>query len=385
MPKGIYVRHVRDCRSRLGSECSCSPSYQAHVWDNARGRRVRRTFTEQDGGEVAAKLWRRDAQIDLRRGREVAGRSTVTLRDASDQWLELARKGVVRARSGDEYKPSTIRSYETSLRLRVLDAYGAEPVADIRRRDLQDLVDEWVSEGKAAATVQATVIPLQSLFRWLIDRGQVDADPTDDLRTPAVRSMRDRVADPAEARSLLAVLPEDDRAIWATAMYTGLRRGEIMALTVDRIDLEEGLVDVRHGWDYVEGRIDTKGRNRRKVPVPKVLRAIISAHLLRTGRRGSALAFGGSDISPFEPRTLQHRADAAWEAAKARRITLHECRHTYAAFCIAAGVNAKALQTYMGHASIQTTFNLYGHLMPGSEAEVAALLDGYLDSAGGGA
>jgi hypothetical protein len=45
---------------------------------------------------------------------------------------------------------------------------------------------------------------------------------------------------------------------------------------------------------------------------------------------------------------------------------------------IAAGVNAKALQTFMGHSSIQVTFDLYGHLMPGSEAEAAALLDAYL-------
>jgi integrase len=58
---------------------------------------------------------------------------------------------------------------------------------------------------------------------------------------------------------------------------------------------------------------------------------------------------------------------SAWENAKAERITLHEARHTFASLMIAAGVNAKALQSYMGHASITTTFNLYGHLMPGNE------------------
>jgi integrase len=49
---------------------------------------------------------------------------------------------------------------------------------------------------------------------------------------------------------------------------------------------------------------------------------------------------------------------------------------------IAAGVNAKALSTYMGHAGIQITLDLYGHLMPGNESEAAAQLDAYLDSAG---
>ena len=52
------------------------------------------------------------------------------------------------------------------------------------------------------------------------------------------------------------------------------------------------------------------------------------------------------------------------------RITLHECRHTFASLMIAAGVNAKALSTFMGHATIAVTLDTYGHLMPGSEARL---------------
>jgi integrase len=62
-------------------------------------------------------------------------------------------------------------------------------------------------------------------------------------------------------------------------------------------------------------------------------------------------------------------------------ITLHECRHTFASLMIAAGVNAKALQTYMGHSSVAVTLDRYGHLMPGTEAEAASLLDAYLTAA----
>jgi integrase len=60
-------------------------------------------------------------------------------------------------------------------------------------------------------------------------------------------------------------------------------------------------------------------------------------------------------------------------------ITLHECRHTFASLMIAAGCNAKALSTYMGHATVGTTMDLYGHLMPGNESESVALLDSYLE------
>jgi integrase len=60
------------------------------------------------------------------------------------------------------------------------------------------------------------------------------------------------------------------------------------------------------------------------------------------------------------------------------RVTLHRCRHLYASMSIAAGVNVKALSTYMGHASITITLDRYGHLLPGNESEAASLLDAYL-------
>ncbi|TMC25960.1 MAG: hypothetical protein E6J32_12960 [Chloroflexi bacterium] len=63
---------------------------------------------------------------------------------------------------------------------------------------------------------------------------------------------------------------------------------------------------------------------------------------------------------------------------------LHECRHTFASLMIAAGVNAKALSSFMGHSSVTITLDRYGHLFPGSEAEAAGLLDEYLARAGGG-
>jgi integrase len=73
------------------------------------------------------------------------------------------------------------------------------------------------------------------------------------------------------------------------------------------------------------------------------------------------------------------RARAVWIAADLQPITLHECRHTYASLMIAAGVNAKALSTYLGHASITVTLDRYGHLLPGNEREAAGRLDRYLD------
>ena len=91
-----------------------------------------------------------------------------------------------------------------------------------------------------------------------------------------------------------------------------------------------------------------------------------------------ALVFGVTPKTPFQATVVYRRADKAWKKAGLGQLRLHQARHTYASFMIAAGVNAKALSAFMGHSSIKVTFDLYGHLMPGTEAEAAALLDRYL-------
>jgi integrase len=83
-------------------------------------------------------------------------------------------------------------------------------------------------------------------------------------------------------------------------------------------------------------------------------------------------------------RTQAERAGKRWTEQGHDRLTLHDARHTYASLMIAAGVNAKALSTFMGHANIGITLDLYGHMMPGSEAEAATLLDAYLAREVGG-
>lgn len=136
----------------------------------------------------------------------------------------------------------------------------------------------------------------------------------------------------------------------------------------------------RAGGAALEGFIEPKSRvGRRNVPIPGVLRDHLVEH--RMNGSGDGLVFGRSPVSPFPPMTVSERAKAAWRSHGLVPITLHECRHTFASLMIAAGVNAKALSTYMGHASIAITLDKYGHLMPGNENEAADLLDAYLKRA----
>lgn len=234
------------------------------------------------------------------------------------------------------------------------------------------------SEGCSPSTIRNALLPLRVIYRRAANRGEVATIPTTGLELPAVRGRRDRIASPAEACALLAALPEQDRAIWATAFYAGLRRGEIMALRWEDVDLKHDVLRVRRSYDPIAGPIEPKSRaGTRTVPIASVLRGELLAHRLRSGRF-VGLVFGRAAERPFNPASLSNRAGRAWKASGLTPIGLHECRHTCASFLIAAGANAKALSVILGHSTIGITFDRYGHLMPGAEAQVGSLLDEFL-------
>jgi integrase len=117
------------------------------------------------------------------------------------------------------------------------------------------------------------------------------------------------------------------------------------------------------------------------VPLLAILRDYLDEHLLQNDDDVDALVFGRSPTLPFAPMAIGKRARKAWKAAKLEPITLHECRHTFASLLIDSGANPKAVQEYLGHSKIQTTFDVYGHQFPGSRDEVRERMDAYLEAA----
>jgi len=151
----------------------------------------------------------------------------MTLAQAAAEWLEGARAGTIRTRSGDAYKPGTVRSYERALRLRVLPELGAHRLTDLTRFHMKDLVDRLQAQGLDASTIQVTFASIGVIYARALDRGKIALNPTTGVKLPRAKGKRNRIASPEEAACLLAALPEDDRTLWATAMYAGLRRGEL--------------------------------------------------------------------------------------------------------------------------------------------------------------
>jgi integrase len=379
MAEGIRKRHSKDCPAKEGERCRCRGGYEASVYSVRDGRKIYKTFAH----EAEAKSWRAESKRALDWG-AMRAPSAKTLREVAMAWLEGVERGEIRSRSGRIYKPSTVRGYRTSLHERILPLVGDRKLNAITTSDLQEIVDAWQVEGQAPATIRNSLKPLQAVFRRARTREGLALNPTHDLELPAPNPAEVQIVAPETAAALLKALPVEDRAIWSTAIYAGLRYGELRALRWAAIDLASKTIRVRESWDPKEGSIAPKTRtSKRTTPMPEVIRAsLVELRGRRPAAPDDALVFATDDGSPFHAASIYRRADRAWAAAGIPdRLRLHQARHTYASFMIAAGVNAKALSVFMGHSSIKVTFDLYGHLMPGTEAQAAALLDDFLGGA----
>jgi integrase len=394
---GIEVVHQRHCRHRTG-RCTCSPSYRVQVWD-ARARKLqRKTFRVK----AEAITWRDDVRVAVRTG-TIRPQARTTVAEAAQALIAGIGDGTVLDRTGKPYKPSTRRSYAQAINAYLEpDLLASVALSDVRRRDVQDYADRLRNMGLSPSTIANKLDPIRVIFRRALRRDEIAVDPTVELELPAVRGRRERIAGRAEAAALIDALPEAERALWATALYAGLRRGELRGLRWSDVDLasEPAVVHVRRTWDDAEGEVDVKTEaGFRTVPLTGRLRALVVEHGLTTRRGGDDLVFGRTASDPFTPTTVRTRALTAWgwkripnpEPEGSRMVwvkargdaldplTPHEARHCAASYLIEAGLNDLELTATIGHSDSRTTKRIYGHLFPDSGATIAAKLDAYLE------
>jgi integrase len=388
---GITVRHKRTCPSRTGGKCPSKEkciTYEARVWSKEDEKQISKTFSGQ-GALGAAKGWRIDALSEVKNGKQRASTGT-TVAQAAETWLEAANDGSIRKPDGERYKPSVLRQYESDLERYLLPLLGSMQMSNLRRRDLQRVVDRLVGLGLSGSRVRGAVMPLRAICRRAIRSDEIAVNPTADLELPAANGTRNRVASDDERDLLIETLPDADQALWATAFYAGLRRGELRALRDEDVDLDANVIHVRHGWDDVKGEIDPKSKKgARDVPVGDVLRRYLLERRARTGRRGSDLFFGRTAREPFTPSNVRKRALEAWAVAavgafltrqplpvELEPIGLHECRHTYVSWMHEMGFNLENIGDYVGHSSTYMT-DTYRHLRDGHLSDAVDIMDAY--------
>jgi integrase len=379
VPSGIRERHARDCATHAGKKrCSCSPSFEAVV-SFARGERRRKTFPSLSD----AKAWRTQLLAAKTRSRQRAP-SSITLRDAAAEYVEGMRDGSITTRSGQPYKPSTIRGYEQSLELHALPDLGGRRAADVTTGDIQRLVERLSKERHAGTTIANVINPLRAIYRRLVVLGRVNDNPTRGAVLPISRAKRLHAGDPGDAARVIAAVAEQDRCAWALAFYAGLRLGELRALRWGDIDEKVGVIHVRLSWDVKEGEIDPKSTaGVRDVPILTPLLPHLAAQRAACAwsTDPDGLVLGSSRRGPLGYNGLRGRSTIGFAAAGVKRVTLHEARHSFASYLAASGIGIKDLTVILGHSSVTVSLDRYGHLFEAGKAQTAAQINAWFHAA----
>jgi integrase len=307
-----------------------------------------------------------------------------------DEWLALQTTQV---------QPSTWESYDAVVRRYVRPALGEQPLEALHPRGLSRFYVELLSGGgrDGAALSLRTVRYVHAILHKALDdarrAGYLTANPTDDATLPRIHPTRADRARPQlqtwtaeQLRGFLAATVATPRGpLWAVAAGTGMRRGELLGLRWDDVDLDAGVLRVRLSLSRVRGQPYLKepktGRARRlRVDrhVVEALRAQQQAQARDARRVGPAwdhawnLVFTTATGGPCHPDAVTTDFRQACRAAGAPPIRLHDLRHTHATLLLEAGVPVKVVSERLGHASVMLTLDIYAHVLPAMDADAVA-------------
>lgn len=293
-------------------------------------------------------------------------------------------------------RPSTIASYANTLDAHVLRRDVAQvPLQSLTAVDLDGLYADLLAGGGRSAkglsmrTVRYVHTIVSKALKDARRKGLVRSNVAEDATPPAATAARApefTAWTPDELRRFLgAVAGHHHGALFRLAAMTGMRRGELVGLRWDDVDLEGGRLVVRHAITFAGGQLVEGGpktaRGRRSIDLDPVTVATLRSHrtrqleerlLVGAGYDDRGLVFAGPDGRPWQPDSITGAFDRLVAKHELRRIRLHDLRHTHASHLLAAGVNAKVVSERLGHSSVSFTLDVYGHVMPGQQADAAA-------------
>ena len=193
---------------------------------------------------------------------------------------------------------------------------------------------------------------------------------------------------PDEIRLLLEHSREPFKTIFLTAVLTGMRRGEILGLQWGDIDWNSNTIFVRRSIYWLTWKENGENKTRWQFISPKSKRSVrsivlsprlkeaLEIHRLTAPINPEDLVFCNGQGNPIDPDNMVKREFfTALSFAGLRKIRFHDLRHSYTTLLISQGENVKFIQSQLGHASIQTTMDRYGHLLPCNQYGVGSKLD----------
>lgn len=346
------------------------------------GGRVRRYVYGATREEASRKLVELMAQVS--RGLPVAS-TTTTVQGYLRGWLdEVASKRV---------RPKTLTGYRSNVELHVVPRIGTRRLAKLSARDIRLMLDDC---RRAGLSERSTRYVHATLRAALEDAVREDLLPRNVARlvrqsTPARAETRILTVD--EGRQLLRAT-QDDRLFGALVLLLvlGLRRSEALGLRWSDVDLGVGVLHVRQGLHWSEGRLQffppKTRRSRRTVPLPSLCADALRAHRARQKVEAATslhpwppieLVFTTIVGTPVDPNNFS-RTFARWcREAEVPAVRLHDLRHTCVSLLLTLGVNPRVVMEIVGHSALEMTMNVYAHVAVDEQRAALDRLDGLLD------
>jgi len=363
---GVYVRHTKACPGGPGSDarCRCSPSYRARRRHPVSGKVIDGPSYRDINEALSWYAGARDKAVPVLRERAGVGPSFQAVAD--DWWKGVSRAQIGKRRGTRGYAATTLQGYDRSLRRVLGPEFGPRPASKITSQEWQLWVDRLAASGLSRSRIANHMAVVRAIYSWASrpTRRLVPSNPTLGVELPPVDEVpRDRAATAEEARALLDALGAADRVPYALAFCAGLRRSEM-----DRLEWQD--LDLPRLWLVVRKAKSDAGSGRR-LPIAAPLAPILREALGAQDEPSDGRVLGGLSVisGRLAPRAreawfrAEHRARERGEKLRLRAIGLHECRHTYASFLMAAGYTLRELMEYMGHSSLQAT-ERYVKLLP---------------------
>ena len=332
-----------------------------------RRRRSRTVYGTQ--AEAQRRLRKFVEEVETRRPR----RGVVPLGD----WLHTWHREDVQLR----LRIKTQERYADIIQQQLTPHLGDIPLADLSPRRIEDAYRDLQADGLSARTVRLVHCVLSGACKYAVRREKADRNVAALVLLPAVTKIE---VIPPEIETVLRLL--DLAAAEASPLfpflfvltYTGMRKGEAWGLKWRHVNLRKRSIDVMEA--VVRTRNSGIVRNRpktekgvRTIDLPDVAVEFLELYLAQQGPDVGPddLVFPGSDGGMMAETTMMRRLKELGARVGAPDITFHALRHFHASVCLEDDDNGLATSRRLGHGSIRTTFDTYGHLLKGRQKSLA--------------
>ena len=293
--------------------------------------------------------------------------------------------------------PRTAEGYESIIRCHLIPAMGNISLAHLKPEHLQRYYSEKLSAGRYdghGALNQTTVSHhhtcLHRALKMAVTWGLISRNPADAATPPRPQHSQMHTMDEDDLQAFLeAAKTTPYYAIFFTALFTGMRRSELLALRWPDVDLPLCQVSVTQSMHRLHDgslvfRQPKTAKGRRMIALPPSLCLVLKEHkekqtleraMLGVALKPDDLVFSALDGKPLLPDTISHAWTKIVKRAGLNHFRLHDARHTHASFMLKQGVHPKIVQERLGHATISTTLDLYSHVAPGLQEAAAMRFD----------